>query len=146
MPLNKPALQSSLEALSTSPGATIADCSQLWANAFVRYFALIAPPSTTVTAAGTALQAQLASAFALPAAAPAMDAAFTAFALTIGAGMLPAFIAVPPPTPVNWALLFTEPYPATAALAAQKIASALDVWARTGTATPALGGAPIPWT
>jgi hypothetical protein len=75
-----------------------------------------------------------------------MDAAMTAFAATVGAGMAPAFVAVPPPAPVNFALLFAEPYPATAAEFGQRVGSAIDVWMRTGTATPAIGGAPIPWS
>lgn len=146
MPLATATLQSALQSTFSSPGATIADCSSLWANAIGTYFAPVAPPSLTVAAAQATLQTQLAAAFALPAAASAMDAACTAFAATVGAGMLPAFVAVPPPAPVNWLALFAEPYPTTHAEAAQKISSALDTWARTGTATPSLGGSPIPWT
>lgn len=146
MPLVAANFSSALQSLSESPGATIADCAQLWANAFQAYAAPVAPPSVAVVAAGAVLNGQLAAAFALPNAAAAMDAACTAFALTIGAGMAPAFIAVPPPAPVGWAQLFAEPYPSTAAQAAQKISAAVDAWMRTGTATPSLGGSPIPWS
>lgn len=146
MPLVAAGLQQSLQALSESPGATIADCAQLWANAIQSYAAPVAPPSATVAAAGALLATQLAAAFGLPAAASAMDAAMTSFAATVGAGMAPAFVAVPPPAPVNFALLFAEPYPTTAAEFGQRVGSAIDAWMRTGTATPALGGAPIPWT
>lgn len=146
MPLVAANLQSALQSTFTNHGATIADCSSLWASAIGAYFTPVAPPSTTVAAAQAILQTQLAAAFALPAAADAMDTACTAFAATVGAGMAPTFVAVPPPAPVNWSALFAEPYPETAAEAAQKIATRLDTWARTGTATPSVGGSPIPWS
>lgn len=146
MTLVASSLQNSLQALSESPGATIADCAKLWANAVQSYAATITPPSVTAPAAGAVLATQLASAFSLPAAASAMDAAMTTFAATLGSGMLPGFVAVPPPVPVGFALLFAEPYPTTAAEFGQRVGSAIDAWMRTGTATPALGGAPIPWT
>jgi len=146
VPLVVSTLQSALQSTFEHPGATIADCSSLWVSAIGSYFTPVAPPSTTVAAAQATLQTQLAAAFALPSAASAMDAACTAFAATVGAGMAPTFVAVPPPAPVNWAALFAEPYPETAAEAAQKIATALDAWARTGTATPSAGGSPIPWS
>lgn len=146
MPLIVSALQTSLTSTFSEPGATIADCAAKWANAIGSYFAPVVPPSTTIAAAQATLQAQLAAAFAQPSAAAAMDAACTAFAVTMGAGMAPAFVAVPPPDPVNWAALFSEPYPDTAAQAAQKITARLDSWARTGTATPSIGGSLVPWS
>lgn len=146
MPLVASALETSLEALSDSPGATIADCAQLWANAVQAYAAPVFPPSLTVAAAGTALAGQLTAAFAQPSAIPTMETAFTAFALSVGGGMAPTFIAVPPPAPVGFAQLFAEPYPETHAAAAQKVSAAIDVWMRTGTATPAIGGPPVPWS
>lgn len=146
MPLVVATLQSSLESTFTNYGSTIADCASIWANAIASYFAPVVPPSTTVAAAKTTLQAQLTAAFGLPSAASAMDAACAAFAATVGAGMAPTFVAVPPPLPVNWAALFAEPYPDTAEQAAQKIAARIDAWARTGTATPSLGGSPTPWS
>lgn len=146
MPLIAANLQNALQSLSENPGATIADCAQLWANAVQSYASTVAPPSTTIAAAGATLTAQLTAAFGQPAAAPAMDAAFTAFALTLGAGMLPAFVAVPPPAPVGFALLFAEPYPPTAAAFGQKMASRIDTWMRTGTATPVPVGSPLPWS
>lgn len=146
MTLVASSIQNSLQALSETPGATIADCAQLWANAVQSYAAAIAPPSTTVAAAGALLATQLTAAFALPAAAPAMDAAFTAFAVTLGAGMLPGFVAVPPPAPVGFSLLFAEPYPTTAAEFGQRVGSRIDLWMRTGTATPVPSGSPLPWS
>ena len=146
MPLVRSTLETALRSLSESPGETIADCAKLWADALGDYFAAVVPPSTTAAAAKATLQTALAGAFAAPAAAPLMDTAMTAFAGALGAGMAPAFVAVPPPAPVGWALLFSPPYPNTAASAASKIASRIETWARTGTATPSAGGSPTPWS
>jgi hypothetical protein len=138
-------LESDLANLATNFGATIADCAALWADAIGSYFASVTPPSTSVVAAQATLQGQLAAAFAQPSAAEAMDAACQTFAVTVAVGMAPTFVAIAPVDPVNWAALFAEPYPSTAEEAAQRIAARLDVWARTGTATPSIGGSPVPW-
>lgn len=145
MPLSASTLESQLRDTFEHHGETIADCAARWANAISSYFATVTPPSSTQAPARAALQAQLATAFALPSAIPAMTAALSAYTAALGVGMAPAFVAVPPPTPFTWATLLAPPYPETAAEAARKIASALDVWARTGKATPGSGGSPAPW-
>jgi hypothetical protein len=145
MPLNPAGLQADLEALASGPGAAIADCAQLWADAVQAYAIGVVPPSTTLAAASSALQAALAAAFAQPSAAASMESAFTTFAAALGPGMAPAFVAVPPPGPVGFATLFAEPYPSTHADAATAVSSAIDTWMRTGTATPSAGGASAPW-
>jgi hypothetical protein len=146
MPLSSATLESRLRDTFEHPGATTADCSAKWAAAIGTYFAAIAPPSSTQAAARAALQTQLAASFALPNAIPSMTTALTTYVVALGAGMAPAFVAVPPPVPFAWVALLAPPYPETGALAAKKIASALDTWARTGTATSSSGGAPIPWS
>ena len=146
MPLVPANLQSDLQSISARPGATALDCAALWADTITAYAAAVVPPSTTSAAAGSALQASLASAFATLAAAPLMDIALTTFAATLGAGMAPAFVAVPPPAPIGFATLFAEPYPSTAEAFAVKLSTAVDTWMRTGTATPSIGGSPVPWT
>jgi hypothetical protein len=146
MSLVKSTLKTELVDTFTDFGADIPSCAAKWADAIAAYFSPVVPPSANVAAAKGTLQTQLAAAFALPSAATAMDAAFTAFALTVGGGMAPTFVAVPPPLPVGWALLFAEPYPASADAAAEKISTVLDAWARTGTATPSIGGSPSPWS
>jgi len=135
MPLNKAALQTSLTNLMTTHGATTLACAGLWASAFGSYASGVVPSSTTVSAAQTTLQAALAAAFATPSALAAMDAAFTAAAATIAGGMAPTYTGVPPPAPIGWAVLLAAPYPATAAAAAAKVATAIDTWMRTGSAT-----------
>lgn len=145
MPLSSATLESRLRDTFERPGETVADCAAKWAGAISTYFAAIAPPSSSQVAARAALQAQLAAAFALPNAIPGMTTAMTAYAAALGAGMAPAFAAVPPPVPFTWVALLAPPYPETAALAAKKIASAMDTWARTGTATP-VSGSPVPWS
>ena len=146
MPLVPANLQSDLQSISARPGATVADCAAAWATAVRTYAAAVVPQSTSSAAAGAALEASLASAFATPAAAQLMDAALATFAATLGAGMAPAFVAVPPPAPLGFATLFAEPYPPTAEAFAVKLSTAVDTWMRTGTATPSVGGSPVPWT
>ena len=146
MPLVAATLEADLEALFAEPPGTTAECAQAWGDAASSYASGVVPPSTTVAAAAATLAGALTSAFAAPNAATPMDAAFTAFATTVGAGMAPAFVAAPPPSPVGFATLFAPPFPETHAEAANKFATALDVWMKTGTATPALGGPPVPWS
>lgn len=147
MPLVVATLQSALQDLMTNHGATAAACAASWASAFGSYAGSLVPASTTVAAAQATLQSALAAAFASPSAAAAMDAGFQAAAATIGAGMLPTFAAVPPPSPIGWASVLAEPYSATAAAAATKVSAAIDAWMKTGTATlVAPPNTPVPWT
>lgn len=145
MPLDAAELESQVEALAADPPPTIAGCAAAWADAVEAHFSAVVPASTTVSEARATLETALASAFASPAAAPGLEAAFAAFAVTVGAGMAPAFVATPPPAPVGFALQFLV-QPTTHAAAAAAIAALLDTWARTGTATPSGGGAPVAWS
>lgn len=146
MPLNPASLQSALETLFAEPPMTAAECAQAWADAVGDYASGIIPASTTVPAATTALMAALQAAFESPSAPTDFDLAFTAFAATVGAGMLPAFSAVPPAAPLGVATLLATSSP-THAVAAASFASLIDVWFKTGTA--ALVAPPftvLPWT
>lgn len=111
----------------------------------VSYASGVVPASLSVSAAGTTLATSLAGAFATPFAAPGMETAFAAFAASVGAGMAPAFLAAPPTRPVGFASQFAGPAPETHADAAASVASLVDGWMRTATATPSGGGPPTPW-
>jgi hypothetical protein len=146
MPLNPASLQSSLESLFADPPLARAACAQAWADAINGYAASIVPASTTVAAGIPALASALASAFAAPSAASPFDAAFAAFAVTVAAGMLPAFAGVPPAAPLNVASLLSTNRPTHAAAAAE-VASLIDAWFRTGTATlVAPPNTPVIWS
>ncbi len=134
MPVALPALQSGLSGVASDPPPSIAECAQAWADAVQSYAAGVIPPSTTVAAAASALAGALVSAFGAPAAAPGMESAFAAFAATVGGGMA-GWLPVPPPAPVGFATQFAGPKPATHAAAASAVASLIDAWFRTGTAT-----------
>lgn len=146
MPLAKPTLSSGLAELAADPPATAAGCAQAWADAVRAYAAAVVPASTTVTAAAATLAGALSSAFQSSAAAPQMETAFTAFAASVGAGMAPAFVAVPPSGSVGFAAQFGGAMPATHAEAGDAIATRIDNWLKTGTATPAGGGAAVSWS
>ncbi len=145
MPLNVAGLQSALSAQFASPASSSPGCAQQWADAMRDYALAIVPPSASNAGAASALNAALAAAFATPAAAPAMESAFASFAATLGAGMAPAFVSVPPPRPVGFAAQFAA-QPPTHQAAAAAIAGLIDSWMRVGTATPSVGGPPVPWT
>jgi len=113
----------------------------------VAYSAGVVPPSTTVTAAGDALSSALVTAFEAPSAAPAMEVAFSQFAVSVGLGMAPTYAAVPPAAPVGFGPQFAGPKPETHADAAEAIGSLIDLWMRTGVSTlVAPPNTPQPWT
>jgi hypothetical protein len=134
MPLNTAGLTSDLESLFAEPPATAAECAQAWADAAEAWASGIVPPSATVAAASVTLAGALTGAFATPAAAPLMDTAFLTFATAVGIGMA-GYAPVPPVAPIGFAPQFAGPKPETHAAAAQQLASLLDVWMKTGTAT-----------
>jgi hypothetical protein len=146
MPLALPALTSGLQSCFSSPPATALECARAWADAVVGYASGILPASTTVTAAGDALAAALASAFQAPAAAPLMESAFLQFATTVGLGMA-GYAPVPPAGPVGFGPQFSGPHPTTHADAAQHIGTLIDAWMRLGVSTLiAPPNTPIPWS
>jgi hypothetical protein len=75
-----------------------------------------------------------------------METAFTAFATAVGTGMAPAFVAVPPAGLVGFAAQFGGAMPDTHAEAGDVIATMIDTWMKTGTATPSAGGAAVLWS
>jgi len=146
MPLVVATLQNALQTLFEAPPATEVECAQQWASAIGTYTAPIFPPSTSVAAAQSALAASLVGFGAENAFGAVTDTALAAFAATLGAGMLPTYTAVPPPSPPSLALVTAAPQD-TAAAAAQLIATAIDTWMRTGTATlVAPPFTPVVWT
>jgi hypothetical protein len=138
MPINGPGMKTGLQNGFTAGATTFAAASLSWANAVQTGVTAIVPASTTVAAATTALRTALTAAFnhyTSPYAAPHMETAFAAFAVTLGGGMAGAgFTATPPADEVGFATLFNKTY-ATHAAAAQAVSDALVTWLKTGTAT-----------
>ena len=146
MALNPSGLTSGLTTAFDSPGSSVASAAQGWATAVNNYVIAIVPPSITIAAATATLTSALASAFAVrPTAAPAMEAAFLAFATTLGAGMAPAFVATPPVGQIGFAAQFAGARPSSHAIAASQISALIDAWFRTGIATPIVGP-PVVWS
>jgi len=146
MPLAKSALKSALQSLAENPPSTAAECAAQWASGMTAYAVAIVPPSTTVAAAASALQAALASAFSPPDASGAMETAFLTFATTVASGMSPAFVGVPPVNPVGFSAQFAASKPDTAADGADAFADLIDTWMKTGQASPASPpGPPSAW-
>lgn len=136
MPLVSAPLASSLADIARNPPATAAQCAKAWADAVQSYSGGVIPASTTVADACATLAGALSSAFAAPAAAPAMEAAFAAFAVTVAGGMAGAgFAGVPPAGPVGFAQQFASSKPETHQAAGNALATLIDTWLKTGTAT-----------
>lgn len=146
MPLNPSALSGGLDSLFASPPPDAAACGDAWASAAESWAAGIVPPSTTVSTAAAALAGALTSAFSHPDCASDMESAFASFGAAVGAGMV-GYVPTPPSGPVGFAPQFSGPKPATAAEAANAIATKIDTWMRTGLSTlVAPPGTVIPWT
>lgn len=144
MPLDLSGLASSLESTAKDPPPDVPGCAAAWADAMKGYASGIVPPSTAVDAAASTLEGALVGAFSSPLAAPGMEAAFAAFATTVGGGMV-GFVPTPPAGPVGFAAQFLI-QPPTHAAAAQAVAGIIDVWMRTGKSAPASGGPASPWS
>ena len=117
-----------------------------WGEAVDIYAKAVIPASTAVGAKEAFI------AVMVPASAPgawliAFPLACTAYAVALGAGMLPAFVAVPPPAPLVIASAIAlglakgsgEDW-------AKEMANLINLWMKTGTATPSGGGPPVPWS
>jgi len=123
------------------------DAAYKWKEAMRLYSSNIIPASTTVDSAASSLETELMAVFILEVEASAeMELAFANFANAIAIGMLPAYVGTPPPGSIGFYDLFTMMFPDTWAEGAQRFATAIDNWMRTGTATPSGGGSPINWS
>jgi hypothetical protein len=144
MTLDASTLATALQAIG--PQATTADAAQAWALAVRTYANGLSVPgtSTAVTAAAAVLQSSLATAFGSASAAPGMETAFTTFGAAAGVGMAPAYTATPPGGEVGFATLFAT-VRASASVAAEAVAGAINTWMKTGTAVPSGGGPAVHW-
>lgn len=157
MALNAIALETELLTLFASPpwveidgqldaAQTRSACAAAWADAMSAFVSTILPLSSSVAAAALTLRGSLETAFATHSAMSAVDGAFQAFGATLALGMTPAFIGAPPPLAPGFEAAALEPFPSTHEQAAARWRARLEAWIRTGTATPAAGGAPVPWS
>lgn len=137
MPLNLPALSNGLASCFSAPAADAAGCGQQWADAVKEYAAGIVPPvpMPALEAAAAALAGALGGAFSNPSAIAGMESAFSAFGASVALGMAPTFAGVPPAGPVGFAAQFGGAAPETHNEAASAIASRIDTWMKTGSAT-----------
>jgi len=146
MALDPDGLEADLASLAASGFGDTASAAQAWADAVESYAAAIIPASTTVSTAAATLKGALQTAFDSGAAAGGMETAFASFASTVGTGMAPSFTATPPPGEVGFASQFAGTHPETHAAAGAQVASLIDAWMKTGTATPSAGGSPVNWS
>lgn len=127
-----------------SPQST-GDAAQYWADSLNIYGLAVTPASTTQAAAVSAFIG-LFNTMTPATGLVIFPTCFAAYAATLGGGMA-GWVAVPPPSPINFAPVQT----AAVAGADQTqclvlMVDILDAWFRTGTATPVAGGPAVPWS
>lgn len=149
MALIQSSLSSSLESLFSSPPETAVLCAQKWSEAMRDYALSITPPSTTVVPAAALLQSTLTPVFqgstTAASTAAAMEAAWAVFAVTVGAGMAPSFVATPPLGLVGFSSLFSLS-PSSHAEASNSFSTMIHLWMSTGLSVPVPAGPSVPWT
>lgn len=147
MALIKSTLKDSLERLFSTPPSSPPELAKAWSDAFFSYVSSITPPANPALLEGgkQVMVGALTAAFVSPATAlPAFEAAFVAGAAVVGASMAPAFVgtlALPP----NFVILAVPPFPPNYSAAAEKWASHIDTWLKSGTAVQSVSGATVPW-
>ena len=156
MPLLLSTLEQELTNLmdSTSPNFvgmpnSMADVASNWSNVMFNYTASIIPPSTTGSAAKSAMESILLGIAAPGSFFPLFTAGITAFATTLAAGMLPTYTGVIPVAPlvIEPAMMAIPLVAGNDALRISTMAGIIDTWFRTGTAV--LVAPPytvIPWS
>lgn len=147
MAVSKSTLQSQLETLFSSPpvgDSARSTAAQAWADAMKAYADSVVPASTTVSSAAKSLKTDLESSFSgdVFSIISDMETHFATFAATVGGGMA-GFAAVPPPGLVGFASVSNQ---SSSSVAAVTWAEKIDVWFRTGTATPTSGGSTVNWS
>lgn len=149
MALIQTSLSNSLSSLFSDPPDTFLLCARKWAESMRDYTLTVVPPTTTTVAASELLATTLFSVFQASSSAAttaaAMEAAFAVYAVTVGAGMSPSFVATPPAGLVGFSSLFSST-PFTHAEAASNFAQSIHIWMSTGLAVPVPAGPSVPWT
>jgi len=120
-----------------------------WANAINDYAKSVVPTSTTSEQAKEAFKStMLGMSSELGNGAVILPLAFTNYATALALGMAGAgFIGTPPVAPINLAPIIAAGLGgASGEIIANSFTVVVDIWFRTGTATPTAGGSPIIWT
>lgn len=145
MTLNKQALQSGIEDLA---GANASEAAQGWADAMEAFASGIVPASTTVSTAAATLATAMQSIMQgtdQATTVTSLEAAFAAFAVTVGGGMT-GFIPGPPAAPVGFAALAAVSSTSVETSAAAW-ATSIDTWMKTGASILAVPPfTPVSWT
>jgi len=125
---------------------------QKFSSAINVYTSSIVPPSTTLIAAQAALKGSLMTVGPHPGSPflVAVTAGMAAYTAALVPGMLPAFTAVPPVSPVG-PLILASVIPlgvarSPAAVCIATLASTIDGWFRTGIAVNVASGVTILWS
>tara|TARA_R110000737_G_scaffold189070_3_gene211146 strand:+ start:608 stop:1057 length:450 start_codon:yes stop_codon:yes gene_type:complete len=128
------------------------EIASVWATALGDYASgIVSAPLVpgTAEAATAALEGLLIGTLPLGLAAGAtgvFDAPMIAFGGLIAVGMAPLFIGIPPVVPFSAMVLPPGVLYPDAESAKSAIGALIYAWFATGTATPSVGGPPIPWS
>lgn len=129
----------------TSFPSTLDEAADRWSSAFQTYISTITPPSTTISAAKTAMQSQLMTIVGGNGSV-VFPQAIMAFATALVPGMLPVFTSTPPPIPITldpvWAIGMGG---GSSEQVATSLSDLIDTWFKTGLAVNTVTGVSIPW-
>ena len=144
MAIVKSTLQKAL--IKMEPTDNVAAAAASWANAINSYASLVTPITISSQAALGQLQSTLLGIGTPGAFNTIFPQALTAYAITLGAGMSPAFIATPPTTPliITPALQLGQSG-GTKQQVMESFANIIHKWFRTGKAVNSVTSAPVNW-
>lgn len=124
---------------------TMPDVASRWAKAVYNYANPVIPASTSGVLAKDAFEIIMLG-LAYGSASITFQSAFTAFASALVVGMLPTFVATPPPVPIVLDPVFAAGFAGGSSEECANIfASIVNTWFKTGTAIPSGGGSLIFW-
>lgn len=157
--LNLEKLKIDLQKLMEECSNCCEDAAYKWAKAIKIYATDIVPTSSVTIQASEILESELTDAFDICKPTVTMkgllssqdrsveiEEAFSNFVNLVSSGIDKAYISNPPAIPVGFANLFTLPHPKTHKEAADRFATAIDNWIKTGTVTVVSTSATVNWS
>lgn len=121
------------------------ETTERWSTAISRYAGGITPPSQSAESAKSSFSSTFTSLIQTDGNA-AFTLSLTAYALELGLGMQPTFTAIPPPTPIILAPVFSLGFAGgSAKQCAELMSSTIDTWFKTGIAINNSSGATVQW-
>lgn len=124
------------------------EVAQFWTDAIMNYASAVTPPVTppATQSARTALYNALLAGASMNTFTSALTSGMSSMASALAGGMSPTFTGVPPPAPLNISPVISAGMNgASGETCSVMLATIIDTWMRTGTATNTSSGATTVW-